>query len=192
VRKSFVVVMIVSTILALSIGTALAENKPGDKGNGKGQEKAANKSTAAKGQERQAANKVTTAQSQATDKGAGKSAGKEQDQNTSYVFKGTIAQNGADGSPLEVKVEKANDAARSLVGKTLKFNVSSNTESYLDNADVESSKLDAKLSDLKAGYKVMIQAKAPKNATSFTANLISAESSKSAGTNTASANPSAA
>jgi hypothetical protein len=189
VRKPFVVVMIVSTILALSIGTALAENKPADKGNnGKGQEKAANKSTGAKGQERQAANKITTAKSQATDKGGGK----ERDQNTSYVFKGTIAQNGADGSPLEVKVEKANDAARSFVGKTLKFNVSSNTESYLDNADVQSSKLDAKLSDLKAGYKVVIQAKAPKNATSFTAGLISAESSKSAGTNTADANPSAA
>jgi hypothetical protein len=186
-RKPFVVVMIVTTILALSIGTALAENKPADKGNSKGQEKAANKSPAAKGQEK-AANKVTMTKSQATDKGAGK----EQDQSTSYVFKGTIAQNGKDGSPLEVKVEKANNAARSFVGKTLKFNVSSDTEGYLDNADVESSKLDAKLSDLKAGYKVVIQAEAPKNATSFTASLISAESTKSAGTNTAGANPSAA
>jgi hypothetical protein len=45
--------IIVSTILALSIGTALAENKPADKGDGKGQEKqAANKSTTAKGPRR--------------------------------------------------------------------------------------------------------------------------------------------
>lgn len=186
-RKSFVVMIIVSTILALSIGTALAENKPADKGDGKGQQKTANKSTAAEGQQRQAANK-STAKNQATDNGGGK----EQEQDTSYVFKGTIAQNGADGSPLEVKVEKANDAARSFVGKTLKFNVSSNTESYLDNAGVKSSKLDAKLSDLKAGYNVVIQSKAPKNATSFTARLISAESSNTTGTSTAGANPSAA
>lgn len=185
-RKSFVVMIIVSTILALSIGTALAENKPADKGDGKGQQKTANKSTAAEGQQRQAANK-STAKNQATDNGGGK-----EDQDISYVFKGTIAQNGADGSPLEVKVEKANDAARSFVGKTLKFNVSSNTESYLDNAGVESSKLDAKLSDLKAGYNVVIQSKAPKNATSFTARLISAESSNTTGSSTAGANPSAA
>jgi hypothetical protein len=178
-RKPFVVVMIVTTILALSIGTALAENKPADKGNSKGQEKAANKSPAAKGQEK-AANKVTMTKSQATDKGAGK----EQDQSTSYVFKGTIAQNGADGSPLEVKVEKANDDAQSFVGKNLKLDTSSDTEIYLDDANAQRPELDAKRPDLKAGYEVVIQAKAPKDATKFTASLISAEASNTEGADT--------
>jgi hypothetical protein len=181
VRKSVVVMIIVSTVLALSIGTALAENKPADKGDDKGQQKqAANKNTAAKGQENQAANKGITAKNKATDKGGGK----EQNQGTSYAFKGTVAQNGTDGGPLEVKVEKANDVAQSFVGKNLKFAVSSDTEIYLDNADVESSKLDAKLPDLKAGDKVVIQANAPENASSFTASLISAEASNTEGANT--------
>jgi hypothetical protein len=182
VRKSVVVVIIVATVLALSIGTALAENKPADnKEDGKGQEKQANKSTTAKGQEKQAANKSTTAKSQPTDKGGG---GKKQNQGTSYVFKGTIAQNGADGSPLEVKVEKANDDAQSFVGKNLKLDTSSDTEIYLDDADVQRSELDAKLPDLKAGYEVVIQAKAPKDTTKFTASLISAEASNTEGANT--------
>src|SRR5215210_5501382 len=160
--------IIVSTVLALSIGTALAENKPADnKEDGKGQEKQANKSTAAKGQ--------------ATDKGG---EGKKQDQGTSYVFKGTVAQNGVDGSPLEVKVEKANNGAQSFVGKNLKLDTSSDTEIYLDDADVERSELDAKLPDLKAGYEVVIQAKAPKDATKFTARLISAEASNTEDANT--------
>lgn len=165
-RKSVVAMIIVSTVLALSIGTALAENKPADKGDGKGQEK-------------QAANKGIT-KNKATDKGGDK----EQAQGISYAFKGTIAQNGTDGGPLEVKVEKANDVAQSFVGKNLKFAVSSDTEIYLDNADVESSKLNAKLPDLKAGDKVVIQAKAPDNASSFTASLISAEVSNPEGANT--------
>ena len=164
-RKSVVVMIIVSTVLALSIGTALAENKPADKEDGKGQEK-------------QAANKSTATKNKATDTSA---RGKEQNQDTSYAFKGTIAQNGTDGSPLEVRVEKANDVAQSFVGKNLKFAVSSDTEIYLDNAGVESSKLDAKLPDLKAGDKVVIQAKAPENASSFTASLISAEASNTEG-----------
>jgi hypothetical protein len=174
VRRSLVVLIILATVLALSIGTALAENKPADKGGGKGQEQqGASKTTAAQGQQRQAANKVSAATSQVTD------------DNTSYGFKGNVAQNGADGSPLEVKVEKANDDARSFVGKSLKFNVSSDTEIYRDEStDAESSDLDAKLTDLKQGDKVLIQAKAPKNATSFTASLISAEASDTDSSNT--------
>jgi hypothetical protein len=147
-------VIVASTVLALTIGTTLAEDKPADNGEGKGQEK-------------QATNKGTTAKNKATDSG-----GKKQNQDTSYAFKGTVAQNGKDGSPLEVKVEKANDVAQSFVGKNLKFAVSSDTEIYLDNADVEGAKLDAKLPDLKSGDKVVIQAKAPENASSFAARLI--------------------
>jgi hypothetical protein len=67
----------------------------------------------------------------------------------------------------------------------LKFNVSSDTEIYRDEStDAESSDLDAKLTDLKQGDKVLIQAKAPKNATSFTASLISAEASDTDSSNT--------
>ena len=186
-RKSIALIIIASTVVALSIGTALAENKPAEKGDGKGQ--AANKSTATKGQAQQASSETTTAKkSQATAKGGSKG----QNRGTSYVFKGTVAQDGTDGSPLEVKVEKANDDARSFVGKDLKFDVSSDTEIYLDDANAKSSELDAKLSDLKAGEKVVIQTKAPKNATSFTASLISAETSNTEGTNAEGTNPSGA
>jgi hypothetical protein len=53
VRRSLVVLIILATVLALSIGTALAENKPADKGVGKGQEQqGASKTTAAQGQQR--------------------------------------------------------------------------------------------------------------------------------------------
>jgi hypothetical protein len=169
------VLIIVATVLALSIGTALAQNRPADEGGGKGQkQQRATKTTAAQGQQRQATTKVAAATSQVTD-----------DDKIAYGFKGTVAQDGADGRPLEVRVEKANDDARSLVGKNLKFKVSSGTEIYRDEAtDAESSDLDAKLSDLKQGDEVLIQAKAPKNATSFTASLISAEASETNGTDT--------
>jgi hypothetical protein len=129
------------------------------------------------------------AKSQATSKGEDK---RQKQDSYSYTFKGTIAQHGADGSPLEVRVEKANVAAQSTVGKNLKFNVSSDTEIYRDDADTKSSELDARLSDLKAGDKVVIQAKTPKNATGLTARLISAEASNTEGADTEDTNPSAA
>lgn len=174
-RRSVIVLIIVATVLVLSIGTTLAQNKAADKGGSKEQNKeGATKTTAAQGQQRQAATKVTAAKSQATD-----------NNKTDYGFKGTVAQDGADGSALGVKVDKANDDARSLVGKNVKVKVSSGTEIYREKAtDAESSDLDAKLSDLKQGDEVLIQAKAPKNATSFTASLISAEASDTDGTDT--------
>ena len=174
-RRSVVVLIIVATVLALSIGNALAQNKPADKGDDKGQkQQRETKTTASQGQQRQATTKVSAATSQVTD------------DKIAYGFKGTVAQDGADGRPLEVRVEKANDDARSLVGKNVKVKVSSGTEIYHDEAtaDAESSDLDAKLSDLKQGDEVLIQAKAPENATSFTASLISAEASETDGTNT--------
>jgi hypothetical protein len=71
------------------------------------------------------------------------------------------------------------------VGKNVKVKVSSGTEIYREKAtDAEISDLDAKLSDLKQGDEVLIHAKAPKNATSFTAGLISAEASDTDGTDT--------
>ncbi len=175
-HRSVVVLIIVATVLALSIGTALAQNRPVDKGDGKGQNKQGEaKTTAAQGQQPQATTKAAAATSQVTD-----------DDHTAYGFKGTLAQDGADGRPLEVRVEKANDDARSLVGKNVKVKVSSGTEVYRDEAtaDAESSDLDAKLPDLKRGDEVLIQAKAPGNATSFSASLISAEASEINGTNT--------
>jgi hypothetical protein len=100
-------------------------------------------------------------------------------QDVSLAFKGTVAQDGAQDSPLQVKVEKANDAAKALVGQAVRFNVSSDTKIYRDNADEQNSSLDAKLSDLKAGDEVMIQANGAQGATSFTASMISAEPSAS-------------
>jgi hypothetical protein len=171
VRRSVVVLISVATVLALSIGTALAQDRSDNQGDGKGQkQQRATKATAAKGQQRQATNASATATSRATD-----------ETETTYGFKGTVAQDGADGRPFEVRVEKANDDARSLVGKNVKVKVSSGTAIYRDGAtadgegsDVDSD-LDAKLSDLKQGDEVLVQAKAPKNATSFTASLISAD-----------------
>ena len=176
-HRSVVVLVMMVIVLTLAIGTALAQNKSADdKGSGKGQkQQGATKTSAVQGQQRQATTKVTAATSRATD-----------DDNTAYGFKGTLAQDGADGRPLEVRVEKANDDARSLVGKNVKVKVSSGTEVYRDEAtaDAESSDLDAKPSDLKRGDEVLIQAKAPGNATSFSASLISAEASEINGTNT--------
>jgi hypothetical protein len=129
------------------------------------------------------------AKSQATPDGGDN---KGQEQGSSYAFKGTIAQNGADGSPLEVRVEKANDAAQSTVGKNLKFNVSSDTEIYRDDADKNTSELDARVSDLKARDKVVILAETPKNATGLTTRLISAEAAGTEAAHTTDTNPSAA
>lgn len=49
------------------------------------------------------------------------------------------------------------------------------TEIYLDDADAQQPELDARLTELKAGDKVIIQAKAPRGATRFTAGMIIAE-----------------
>ena len=95
---------------------------------------------------------------QATDEGRAKGPQKQ----LTYIFKGAITQDGAEGSPLEVKVAKANKAAHSFVGKQLGFAVSSDTEIYLDEADVQRPELEAKLPELKAGDKVVIRAEAPK------------------------------
>jgi hypothetical protein len=50
-RKPVVVAVIAATVLVFTIRTALAENKPADKGDGKGQaQQAAKENTTAKGQ----------------------------------------------------------------------------------------------------------------------------------------------
>jgi hypothetical protein len=72
----------------------------------------------------------------------------------------------------------------------VKVKISSGTAIYRDEvtADGEGtevdSDLDAKLSNLKQGDEVLVQAKVPKNATSFTASLISAEASDADGNDT--------
>ena len=185
-RKSIALVIIASTVLTIFAGTVLAENKAADKGGDKGQSQ---KEQAQKGQTQKTANGTTMAKSQATPDGGDN---KGQEQGSSYAFKGTIAQNGADGSPLEVRVEKANDAAQSTVGKSLKFNVSSDTEIYRDDADKNTSELDARVSDLKARDKVVILAETPKNATGLTTRLISAEAAGTEAAHTTDTNPSAA
>jgi hypothetical protein len=57
----------------------------------------------------------------------------------------------------------------------LELAVSPITEIYLDDADAQQPELDARLTELKAGDKVIIQAKAPRGATRFTAGMIIAE-----------------
>jgi hypothetical protein len=183
VRKSVAVVVaiIVSTVLALYVGTAMANDNSANKRGrqGHGHHKAVNKTSgnaaANKGNAKGAANiaGATTLASNQTSSNKGNSENSAQD--VSFAFKGTLAQDGAQDSPVQVKVEKANDAGKSFVGKEIKFTVSSDTEIYRDNADGQVPNLDAKLSDLKAGDNVMIQAKGAQEVTSFTAGLISAE-----------------
>ena len=170
-RRSVALVAIVALGLALAFGTAVAKDNPDDKGGNKahGHHKAANKG----GDDGRAriADETTAVNNQTSD--TANVADSAQD--VSLAFKGTLDQDGAKESSLRVKVEKANDAAQSFVGKNLKLGVSPTTKIYRDNADAQNPNLDAKLSDLKAGDKVVIEAKGAQDATSFTTSIISAE-----------------
>jgi hypothetical protein len=185
VRKSVVVAIIVSTVLALSVGTAMANdnsaNKGANKGGHRGQQKGhghhkGHHKAAKKGNTNGAAH-LAGATTLASNQPSNKANSENSVQDASFAFKGTVAQDGAQDSPLQVKVKKASDAAKALVGQDLRFNVSSDTKIYRDNADEQNSSLDAKLSDLKSGDEVVIQANGAQSATSFTASMISAEPS---------------
>ncbi len=86
-----------------------------------------------------------------------------------YVFKGTIASVDGATSTVAVDVEEANKAAQSFVGGQVSFAVSESTKIRLDEAK-------ATLGELAVGDVVMVQAKAPAGATSFTARILSAQS----------------
>ncbi len=86
-----------------------------------------------------------------------------------YVFEGTIASVDGATSTVAVDVAEANKAAQSFVGGQVSFTVSESTKIRLDEAK-------ASLVELEAGDVVMVQAKAPAGATSFTARILSAHS----------------
>jgi hypothetical protein len=197
-RKSIVVAIIVLTVLALSVGPAMADDNSANKGANKGA--SANKGTnkgdhqgqhkghghhkaAQQGSGSGAAKKGTGAGSAnlagatplASNQTPNTGNGVNSAQEVSFAFKGTLTQDGVQDGPLQVKVDKANDAAKALIGKSLKVNVSPDTEIYRDNANEQNSSLDAKLSDLKAGDEVVMHAKGAPDPNNFTADMISAK-----------------
>jgi hypothetical protein len=86
-----------------------------------------------------------------------------------YVFEGTIASVDGATSTVAVDVAEANKAAQSFVGGQVSFAVSESTKIELDETK-------ATLGELAVGDVVMVQAKAPAGATSFTARILSAQS----------------
>lgn len=175
-RKSVALMTMVVLGVALAFGTAVAKDNLDNKGGSKvhGHHKGANQGS--NNGRVQIADQTTADNGQTSD--TENVADPAQD--GSLAFKGTLAQDVAEGGSLRVKVEKANNAAQSSVGKNLEFGVSSTTKVYRDNADAQNSNLDAKLSDLKAGDKVMISAKKTQGPTNFTASIISAETPNTA------------
>ncbi len=86
-----------------------------------------------------------------------------------YSFKGTIASVDEVNGFVTVDVRQANQAARPFVNKAVAFKVASATKISLDNSK-------ALISDLRAGDAVVVQSKAAKGSTSFTASIINAQS----------------
>lgn len=86
-----------------------------------------------------------------------------------YSFQGTIASVDEANGSVAVNVKQANQAARPFVNKTVSFKVVAATKISLD-------KKKASMSELRAGDSVVVQSKAPKGATSFTAGIINAQS----------------
>ena len=89
---------------------------------------------------------------------------------TTYVFKGELVSSGEDGGSLTVAVSGGNKAGRTAAagGEPLSLAVTPETKVELDGQE-------ATFADLRAGDDVVVQSKAPKGATSFTARVISAE-----------------
>jgi hypothetical protein len=87
-----------------------------------------------------------------------------------YVFKGEMASVAEDGSSFEIAVAGGNKAGRSAVasGDPLSITVTPETKGELNDQE-------ASMADLQAGDDVVVQSKAPKGATSFTARMLSAE-----------------
>ena len=111
-HRSVVFIAVVAIVPVLATGAAVAKDEPV----GKGKE----------------SERVATGSAGAKDKLADKGKGKDRlgDKRTgtapeqvTYVFKGSVAQDGEEGSPLKVKVDKANNAVRSFVGKQLELAV---------------------------------------------------------------------
>ena len=106
----------------------------------------------------------------ATAKKPGGVKGPEKAKLTTYVFKGELVASGEDGGSLTVAVSGGNKAGRAAAagGEPLGLAVTPETKVELDGQE-------ATFADLRAGDAVVVQSKAPKGATSFTARVISAE-----------------
>ncbi len=106
----------------------------------------------------------------ATAKKPGGVKGSEKAKLTTYVFKGELVASGEDGGSLTVAVSGGNKAGRTAAasGEPLSLAVTPETKVELDGQE-------ATFADLRAGDAVIVQSKAPKGATSFTARVISAE-----------------
>ncbi len=107
--------------------------------------------------------------------GSGKGASKGQSNGkgpatVTYVFKGQMASVAEDGSSFEIALRGGNKAARGAVasGEPLSLAVTPETKVELNDQE-------ASVADLQAGDEVVVQAKAPKGAASFTARTIPAE-----------------
>jgi hypothetical protein len=86
-----------------------------------------------------------------------------------YNFKGTVVGVAEDGNSITVDVTDGNKAGRAYLGSQT-FNVTSETRINLDDEE------GVALEEIGEGYSVVVQSKAEKNATSFDARVISAES----------------
>ncbi len=86
-------------------------------------------------------------------------------QTVGYVFEGTVAS--VDDNAVTVDVQNGNYFAKPFFGQQVTFATTAKTKIRLDNAKTS-------LSQLEAGDLVVVKAKAPKGATSFTADVLSA------------------
>lgn len=105
----------------------------------------------------------------ATAKGPGSGKGKGP-ATVTYVFKGQMASVAEDGSSFEIAMAGGNKAGRNAVasGEPLSIIVTPETKVELNDQE-------ATMADLQAGDEVVVQSKASKGETSFTARVISAE-----------------
>lgn len=87
-----------------------------------------------------------------------------------YVFKGELVSAGEDGDSLTVAVTGGNKVGRTAAegGEPLSLAVTPETKVELDGQE-------ATFADLQAGDAVVVQSKAPRGVTSFTARIVSAE-----------------
>lgn len=99
-------------------------------------------------------------------KGKGQGRGKGSDKLATFNFKGTVVAVGQDSLVLDV--EKGNKKARPFVGQQMTFAVNEATKVERDDVPVS-------VTELSSGEDVHVQSKAARDATEFTARVVSAE-----------------
>ena len=116
---------------------------------------------------------TATAKGPGSGKGPGSSKGQSKGKGpatVTYVFKGQMASVAEDGSSFEMAGAGGNKAGRSAVASGEPLSITITPETKVELNDQEAS-----MADLQAGDEVVVQSKAPKGTTSFTARMISAE-----------------